>query len=284
MPSGTLFPEEISMYDQWVIREALHNCIAHQDYSLQGRISVVEFPDKLIFSNVGTFLPGSIETVIEQDSPPAIYRNPFLADAMVSLNMIDTQGGGIKFMFKTQWERAFPLPDYDLSESQRVSVSISGRILDERYTALLSKNLGLTLSKVILLDQIQKRKRIQKQDYKLLKKDQLVEGRYPNLIIASVVAKATEKKGQHIKDLGLEKEYYLKIIEKLVRRHGPVARKDVRELIFSKLPEVLTEKQKENYISRLLQYLRKANRIVNHGSRTNPEWIIFNSSEKKKKN
>ena len=46
LPSGTLFPQEITQYDPWVIREALHNCIAHQDYRLHGRIVVVEFPDR----------------------------------------------------------------------------------------------------------------------------------------------------------------------------------------------------------------------------------------------
>jgi len=96
MPDGTLFPIEIAQYDPWVIREALHNCIAHQDYSKRGRISVVETPDNLRFTNVGGFIPGTVEKVIEMDSPPEIYRNPFLANAMVNLNMIDTIGGGIK--------------------------------------------------------------------------------------------------------------------------------------------------------------------------------------------
>jgi len=30
----TLFPEEVDTYDPYVIREALNNCIAHQDYEL----------------------------------------------------------------------------------------------------------------------------------------------------------------------------------------------------------------------------------------------------------
>ena len=47
-------------------------------------------------------LPGDVETVIRQDAPQALYRNPFLADAMVELNLIDSQGGGIKRMFETQ--------------------------------------------------------------------------------------------------------------------------------------------------------------------------------------
>jgi hypothetical protein len=34
----TLFPLELTQYDPWVIREALHNCIAHQDYRQAARI------------------------------------------------------------------------------------------------------------------------------------------------------------------------------------------------------------------------------------------------------
>jgi len=126
LPSGTLFPQEISQYDPWVIREALHNCIAHQDYGLRGRIEIVETPENVILTNVGSFLPGDVRTVIQQDAPLEIYRNPFLAEAMVNLNMIDTQGGGIKRMFQAQIRRYFPLPDYDLSNYERVIVKIPG--------------------------------------------------------------------------------------------------------------------------------------------------------------
>jgi len=93
LPDGTLFPVDLTQYDPWVIREALHNCIAHQDYGLRGR--VVETPHALLLTNVGGFLPGRVEAVIDQDAPLEIYRNLYLAEAMVSLNMIDTQGGGI---------------------------------------------------------------------------------------------------------------------------------------------------------------------------------------------
>ena len=64
LPGGTLFPVELTQYDPWVIREALHNCIAHQDYGLRGRVLVVETPDTLLLTNVGSFLPGSVEKVI----------------------------------------------------------------------------------------------------------------------------------------------------------------------------------------------------------------------------
>lgn len=114
--NNTLFPTEITQYEPYVIREALHNCIAHQDYGLQGRITVVEKPDELIFTNLGSFIPGSVEKVIEQDAPQEYYRNQFLVHAMVNLNMIDTIGSGIKKMFTLQRNRHFSMPDYDLSD------------------------------------------------------------------------------------------------------------------------------------------------------------------------
>ena len=57
----TLFPEEIDTYEPYVIREALNNAIAHQDYMLGGQINVVEYDDKLVFSNKGSFIPGNID-------------------------------------------------------------------------------------------------------------------------------------------------------------------------------------------------------------------------------
>ena len=108
LPSGTLFPVEISQYEPLVLREALHNCIAHQDYGLRGRIQLIEKPDALVFTNVGSFLPESVESVIRQDAPLEIYRNPFLCEAMVNLNMIDTQGGGIKRDVSNSEKALFP--------------------------------------------------------------------------------------------------------------------------------------------------------------------------------
>ncbi len=110
LPSGTLFPREFTQYEPWVLREALHNCIAHQDYGLRGRINIAETPDRVLFRNAGDFLPGDVESVIRQDAPQETYRNPFLAEAMVNLNMIDTQGGGIRKMYVHQRERFFRYP------------------------------------------------------------------------------------------------------------------------------------------------------------------------------
>ena len=54
-----------------------------------------------------TILSAPVEAVIQRDAPPEQYRNPFLARAMVNLNMIDTIGSGIRRMFLRQKERFF---------------------------------------------------------------------------------------------------------------------------------------------------------------------------------
>ncbi|MCK5119614.1 MAG: putative DNA binding domain-containing protein, partial [Candidatus Latescibacteria bacterium] len=129
LKDGTLFPEEIDQYEPFTLREAINNCIAHQDYSLCGRINVVEMEDQLIFTNLGSFIPGDVERVVRENAPEEHYRNRFLAAAMANLKMVDTAGGGIRKMFNFQRKRFFPLPDYDLSE-KRVKVTITGKVLD----------------------------------------------------------------------------------------------------------------------------------------------------------
>lgn len=274
LPSGTLFPREITQYDPWVIREALHNCIAHQDYGLRGRIVVVEFPDRVILTNLGEFLPGNVEKVIQQDAPQAVYRNPFLVDAMVELNLIDTQGGGIKRMFETQRRRFFPLPDYDLSESGSVAVNISGRILDERYTLLLMERTDLSLDQVVLLDRVQKGLSVSREEHRRLKAGGLVEGRYPAVMVAGAIAKAIGQSGRHIRERGFDKQYYLDLILSLIREHGPVGRTEVDQLLIPKLPDRLTKEQKQRKVHYLLQELRRDGKITNQGTRPRPAWVI----------
>lgn len=274
LPDGTLFPVELTQYDPWVIREALHNCIAHQDYGLRGRIQVVETPQALLLTNVGGFLPGRVETVIDQDAPLEIYRNPYLAEAMVSLNMIDTQGGGIKRMFQTQRRRFFPMPDYDLTQPERVMVTLRGRILDVRYTRLLMAQGELDLGTIMLLDKVQKGQRIDADEAKRLKAAKLVEGRYPNLLVAGSVAAATGDKAQHIRNRGFDNRYYRDLIVDLVREHQPVSREDIDKLLLSKLPEVLSADQKASRVHNLLTSL-SGKRIQNVGTRQASKWVLM---------
>lgn len=270
----TLFPEEVSQYDQTAIREALNNCIAHQDYTRAERINVVEYEDgKLIFSNAGEFLPGSVSTILESDEPPRFYRNSHLAQAMVSFNMIDTVGSGIKSIFLQQKERFFPMPDYDLSNNM-VKASLIGKVLDMEYAKVLARNPSLSLEEIIMLDSVQKKKPLADMEAQLLKSKGLIEGKKPNFIISANIAKTTGQVATYLNLKGENTAYCKqKVLELILMNKIGTHKKEIRELLKNKLPEHLDEKQKENRISYFLKKLKEEGLIENNGSDSNPNWV-----------
>lgn len=265
MSDGSLFPEEVDQYDPFIIREALNNAIAHQDYELGGKVTVVEFEDgRLCFSNPGTFIPGSVEQVIHSDAPETRYRNRFLTDAMVNLNMIDTIGSGIRKMFLIQKNRFFPLPEYQL-EQNRVQVTITGRVLDMGYARKLAELPNLTLDDIILLDRVQKRKPLTDAQARHLKQQGLIEGRKPNFHISAQVARHSDDMALYIRTRGLDDAHYKSLICDLIKRSGSARRADIDKLLLDKLPEVLDQQQKANKIKNLLQALKNQGVIEPQG-------------------
>ena len=161
LSGGTLFPETMKQYDDYTIREALHNAIAHQDYTLQQHINFVENPGWLYYANGGSFIPGTLQKALEAKGPQRHFRNECLCRAMVNFNMIDTVSRGIKKMFNEQRRRHFPMPDYEIDVlNKEVGVTIYGNTINEKYTQLLKENTTLTLEDCVLLDSVQKGRRI----------------------------------------------------------------------------------------------------------------------------
>lgn len=278
MPDGTLFPTAVQQYDPWVIREALHNCIAHQDYRLGGKINVVEHPDRLVFSNLGQFIPPSVEWMLEHQSPPEHYRNQWLIDGMIRLRMIDQVGSGIRRMFQTQRDRFFPLPDYHFDENEfgrpRVEVVIPGRILDVKYTQLLMKRTDLDLQLVLLLDRVQKRLPLSPDEVRQLRVLNLIEGRSPNLFVSAKVAALTEQKATYIRNRGLDDDYYQQLVLGYLDKYKQALRSDLDDLLTPKLPDVLDAAQKRHKIKNLLQALRRQGRIHPDGPRSSAVWKL----------
>lgn len=279
IPDDSLFPFEIRQYDPYIIRETLHNCIVHQDYELEGRINVVEGPDELLFTNLGQFLPGSVENVIANDAPPEKYRNSLLAAAMVNLNMIDTIGSGIKKMFNLQRQRYFPLPDYDLSEPNRVKVRILGKIINENYTRLLKRRPDLDLKTVIDIDKVQKGILLTNEDAKKLRVQGLIEGRKPNYFVSAQVASITDTKSDYIKNRAFNDGYYKDLIISYLKKYESASRKDIDNLLMDKLSATLDSDQKRNKIRNLIYTMsRREGSIVNRGTQRYPKWMLNKES------
>lgn len=271
----TLFPTEIKQYDMWLLRELLNNCIAHSEYTFGGRIYLNEFEDRIILTNPGSFLPGKIEPILNPSYNPPFYRNQLLAETMVKLNMIDSQSTGIRRVFRIQKERYFPLPDYDFSDRQQVKVCVYGKILDENYSQILFRNPDFDLETVFLIDCVQKGIKINKEAIKYLRKLKVIEGKSPNIFLSASIAETIGEKERYVKNKAFDDQYYKDLIVKYLEQYEYAKKKDIRQLLWDKLPEIMEDKQKEDKIRNLLSAMRKKDIITTDSSnQQKSSWIL----------
>jgi ATP-dependent DNA helicase RecG len=273
-PDFELLATTVSKYDTKSILEAIHNSVAHQDYTLRSRIIVTEKVDKLIFANAGNFFEGMPEEYCLGDKTPKRYRNPWLVNAMHSLGMIDRLGYGIHTLYISQRNRFFPLPDYILTDPQEVVMYMYGQTIDQNYSKLLIERRDLSLLQVTLLDKIQKKIPVSDDSAGLLRKEKLIEGRKPNYFIGKEISQATDKKAEYSKNKAFDKQQYFEWILKSIQEHGSLSRKDIDELLWNMLPAWMNVDQKSHRIKNLLSELRREGKIMNKGTDTHSEWIL----------
>ncbi|MBR6930329.1 MAG: putative DNA binding domain-containing protein [Bacteroidales bacterium] len=261
MPGGTLFPEKLMQYDDFIIREVLHNAIAHQDYTLCQRINFIEGPDYLYYSNAGTFYPETIENALDTLKQQKFYRNECLCKGMVSYNMIDTVSSGIQTMFYKQKERHFPMPDYEINENvPEVNVKIYGRIIDERYVELLKRDASLSLKECIWLDAIQKKRPVTEEALRILKSKKLIEWHKPNYIISQAVAQKTHQVPEYTKQKGLDKNKLLNMLQQVVEDAGDsgIMLNEIYEYMQETLSSNKTMEAKKRSLRYLLHLLKES--------------------------
>ena len=278
MPGGTLFPDTMKQYDDYTIREALHNCVAHQDYTLRQRINFVENPGFLYYANGGSFIPGTLENALATNGPQRFFRNTCLCKAMVHFNMIDTVSRGIKKMFTEQMERIFPMPDYEIdNEKKEVAVRIYGNAINERYTKLLKDNDNLTLQDCISLDAIQKGHRIDDEIATDLLKRGLIEGETPNYTISLGVAKASRQLPQYTKVRGLERDKIKHMILQYIQNAGAdgAKRDAILEYLQGTLPGRNTREQNSDLIRNILREMGQEKIIISK----NRLWYLSKSTD-----
>lgn len=270
----TLFPDEVNQYEPELIKELINNCIAHQDYRMRGKINVEEFEDRLVFMNEGAFIPETIEAALEPGYKPPYYRNMFLCNAMVNLYMIDSNSMGIPMIYQIQRDKCFPLPTYDLSVVNRVKVTIYGKILDKNYTQLLRADTDLNMGTVFLLDKVQKKEIISKENFKILKRQGLVEGRYPNIFVSFKIADLVGQKAVYVRNKGLDDDICKQLIMKALETMGEASKQEIMEVLENALPEILNEDQKSKKVSNLLQSMKREGLVEAEGKTRHAKWVL----------
>ena len=268
MPGGTLFPDVMQQYDDYSMREILHNCIAHQDYTLQERINLVENPGFLYYANGGSFIPGTVQKALVTHGPQRHYRNECLCNAMVNFNMIDIVGRGIRKIFNQQWERRFPMPDYEIDAAKKeVAVRLYGNAINEKYTKLLKENKDLSFEDCLLLDAVQKGHQLNEVDAQSLLSRGLIEIQDDQYYISLDVARKTKQVSEYTKVKGLDKSKLKQMILQFLQYSGQdgARREHIYTYLKDTLPSNKTEEQQLRFVGRILVEMYEEGTIKKNG-------------------
>jgi ATP-dependent DNA helicase RecG len=273
MPGGTMFPDVMQQYDDYSMREVLHNCIAHQDYTLQERINLVENTGFLYYANGGSFIPGSLQKALATHGPQRHYRNECLCNAMVNFNMIDIVGRGIRKIFNEQRKRHFPMPDYEINAAKKeVAVRLYGNAINEKYTKLLKENKNLSFEDCLLLDAVQKGHQLNEADAQNLLSRGLIELQDNHYYISLEVARKTKQVPEYTKSKGLEKQKLIQMILQYLKNVGDEGSKrdGIYEYLKDVLPSNKTEEQRLRKLGDLLKVM-KADELIKTDGRN---WFL----------
>lgn len=191
--------------------------------------------------------------------------------------MIDTQGYGIHKMFQSQKDRFLPMPDYDKSTDKEVVLTLPGSVIDENYSLVLLANQELSLTDVVLLDNVQKGEKITMEAASMLRKRNLIEGRMPHIYVSKQIAQATDQKIDYTKHKGLDKKKCEILLMDALRDHGSLTKSEIKSLLWNILPDQLDDKQKEYKINNILRKLRVKDLIENRTTAGNKStWGLVN--------
>ena len=154
-------------------------------------------------------------------------------------------------------------------------MEIMGRLIDENYSRGLIEKADLDLGTVVALDKVQKRKPLTPEELKLLCRHKLVEGRSPNVCVASSIAVITGDKAEYIRNRAFDDAHYRKTILDYLNEYSSASRADIDRLLKGKLSDVLTPQQQATKIQNLLYVMANRDRAIkNVGSRTKPDWSL----------
>ncbi len=239
------------------------------------RIIVTERVDRLEITSFGSFVEGTPdEYALGTRTTPGHYRNPFLVRAMAELNMIDTMGYGIHRMTTRQAKRYLPLPDFDLSDPERVVLRLYGSVVDPAYTQALMAQTDLPLADVLALDRIQKGLTVPADAARRLRRAGLVEGRSPKLHVAAVVARAAGTEVDYINTRAQDDAHYMRLVISYLEEFETGTRSRFAALLWDKFSSSLTDEQRNTKVGNLLTKMRKDGIIEASGSGRYTSWRL----------
>ena len=151
-----------------------------------------------------------------------------------------------------------------------------GKILNEHYAQLLMRQPDLLLTDILLLDKVQKGVVISKESAAMLRKKNLIEGRYPHVYPAAEIAVKTEKIEEYLENKGYDDTFYIQAILQYICMKGHASHTDIVNLLKKHLSAILSEEEQRKKVSNLLSLTLSARKkwIRNIGGKGRSCWEL----------
>ncbi len=130
------FRNEISTFDEKVIREAVLNAFCHRDYRDNRSVFVRQYPGRIEITNPGGFPPGiTVANILDEQNP----RNRRLAEALARCGLVERAGQGLDLMVSRSVQQGKPAPDFSRTVAHEVRLTLDGRVTDPQFLAFLEQ-------------------------------------------------------------------------------------------------------------------------------------------------
>lgn len=102
-----------------------------------------------------------------------------------------------------------------------------------------------------------------------------------NIFLSASVSETIGEQSQYVKNKAFNDQYYRDLIVKYLEQYGSAKKRDVRELLWDKLPEVMDDKQKESKVKNLLAQMRRMGIITTDSeNQQKSSWILVKDLNK----
>ena len=110
---------------------------------------------------------------------------------------------------------------------------------------------------MFLLDRVQKKLPLNRDQYQSLKKFGVIEGKIPNVYVSASIAEIIDERAQYTKNKAMDDKYYMDLIINYLQQFRCGKKADFITLLGDKLSDVLDDKQKDNKVRYFLMAMRK---------------------------
>lgn len=269
-----LFRTPVPAFNEEVVREALLNAVTHRDYRLAGSVFVRQYPRLLEIVSPGGFPPGiTPDNILWRQAP----RNRRIAEACARCGLVERSGQGADRMFEHTIREGKAKPDFSGSDEYQVSLRLRGEISNPSLVNFLNnvarqRGARFSLADLLVLDTVQHEKPIpdalQSRIPGLVENGALERfgrGRGRRYILSRSFYGFIGKSGAYTRTRGLDRSTNKELILKHIR-DNPETGSALHELL-----QVLPA-QSRNYVQKILQELRREEKVVLRGQRRGGRW------------